>query len=65
MTDPAVAPYGSWRSPIRIDDLVGDNVTLAEPWLDGDDVYWLEGRPAEGGRRVLVRAARRRIGRRT
>ena len=57
MTDPAVAPYGSWRSPIRIDDLVGDNVTLAEPWLDGDDVYWLEGRPAEAGRRVLVRAA--------
>ena len=28
MTDPAVAPYGSWRSPIRIDDLVGDNVRL-------------------------------------
>jgi dipeptidyl aminopeptidase/acylaminoacyl peptidase len=23
--------------------------------LDGDDVYWLEGRPAEGGRNVLVR----------
>jgi dipeptidyl aminopeptidase/acylaminoacyl peptidase len=57
MTEPAVAPYGSWRSPIRIDDLVGDLVTLAEPWLDGDDVYWLEGRPAEAGRRVLVRAA--------
>ena len=57
MTDPAVAPYGSWRSPIRIDDLIGDNVLLAEPWLDGDDVYWLEGRPTEGGRRVLVRAA--------
>jgi dipeptidyl aminopeptidase/acylaminoacyl peptidase len=57
MTDPAVAPYGSWRSPIRIDDLIGDNVLLAEPWLDGDDVYWLEGRPVEGGRRALVRAA--------
>ena len=23
--------------------------------IDGDDVYWLEGRPAEGGRTVLVR----------
>ena len=57
MTDPAVAPYGSWRRPIRIDDLVGDNVTLTEPWLDGDDVFWLEGRPDEGGRRVLVRVA--------
>ena len=30
---------------------------LGEPWIDGDDVYWLEGRPTEGGRRVLVRAA--------
>jgi dipeptidyl aminopeptidase/acylaminoacyl peptidase len=25
--------------------------------LDGDDLYWLEGRPEEGGRNVLVRAA--------
>ena len=48
-------PYGSWPSPIRIDDLVGDVVRLGEPWIDGDDVYWLEGRPAEGGRQVLVR----------
>ena len=57
MTDRTVAPYGAWRSPIRIDDVVGDVVALAEPWIDGDDVFWLEGRPAEGGRRVLVRAA--------
>ena len=57
MTDRTIAPYGSWRSQIRIDDVVGDVVLLGEPWIDGDDVYWLEGRPAEGGRRVLVRAA--------
>ena len=50
-----VAPFGSWVSPIRAEDLVADIVRLAEPWLDGDDVYWLEGRPSEGGRRVLVR----------
>ena len=55
---PTVAPFGSWVSPIRIDDLVADVVGLAEPWIDGDDVYWIEGRPAEGGRRVLVRASR-------
>ncbi|HEY6014458.1 MAG TPA: prolyl oligopeptidase family serine peptidase, partial [Candidatus Limnocylindrales bacterium] len=55
MFDPAVAPYGAWASPIRIDDVVGDLVGLAEPWLDGDEVYWLEARPSEGGRRVLVR----------
>ncbi|MEA2606042.1 MAG: hypothetical protein QOI00_799, partial [Chloroflexota bacterium] len=52
-----VAPYGAWTSPIRIDDVVGEVITLAEPWVDGDDVFWIEGRPAEGGRRVLVRAA--------
>jgi dipeptidyl aminopeptidase/acylaminoacyl peptidase len=57
MADPAIAPYGSWASPIRIDDVVGDLIGLAEPWLDVDDVYWLEARPAEAGRRVLVRQA--------
>jgi dipeptidyl aminopeptidase/acylaminoacyl peptidase len=51
---PAVLPYGSWPSPIRIDDLVGAVVRLSDPWIDGDDVYWIEGRPAEGGRSVLV-----------
>jgi dipeptidyl aminopeptidase/acylaminoacyl peptidase len=57
MSDRTVAPFGAWRSQIRIEDVVGDVVTLAEPWIDSDDIYWLEGRPAEGGRRVLVRAA--------
>jgi dipeptidyl aminopeptidase/acylaminoacyl peptidase len=55
--DPAVAPYGAWTSPIRIDDVVGEVIGLAEPWIDGDETYWLEARPSEGGRRVLVRAA--------
>lgn len=54
---PTVAPYGSWRSHIRIDDVVSDVVRLAEPWIDGDDVFWVEQRPTEGGRHVLVRAA--------
>ena len=55
---PTVAPFGSWASPIRLDDLVADVVDLAEPWLDGDDAYWIEGRPAEAGRCVLVRRSR-------
>ena len=57
MADPAIAPYGAWASPIRIDDVVGDVIGLAEPWLDGDEIYWLEARPSEAGRRVLVRMA--------
>ena len=55
---PTIAPFGSWSSPIRVEDLVADVIRLAEPWVDGDDVYWIEGRPAEAGRRVLVRASR-------
>jgi dipeptidyl aminopeptidase/acylaminoacyl peptidase len=55
VTEPTVAPYGSWRSPIRIDDLVADQIGLHEPWIDGDDLYWLEGRPSEAGRQVLMR----------
>ena len=50
-----VAPFGSWPSPIGIDLLAGTPVALAEPWLDGDDVYWLEGRSAQAGRRTLMR----------
>ena len=53
---PTVAPYGSWRSQIRIDDVVGDVIRLGEPWVDGDDIYWVEQRPVEAGRHVLVRA---------
>ena len=54
-TERTVAPFGSWRSPITIDDVVEQTIQLGEPLLDGDDLYWLEGRPSEGGRRVLVR----------
>jgi dipeptidyl aminopeptidase/acylaminoacyl peptidase len=54
--EPTVAPYGAWPSPIRLDDVVGGVIGLAEPWIDGDDTYWLENRPSEAGRRVLVRS---------
>ena len=50
-----VAPYGSWRSPIDIEMVAGSAIALSEPWLDGDDVYWLESRSAQAGRRTLMR----------
>ena len=50
-------PYGTWPSPIRIEDLLGETVRLGEPWIDGDEIYWIEGRQAEAGRSVLVRRA--------
>ena len=55
--EPTIAPYGSWTSSIRVEDVVGDVIGLVEPWIDGDDTYWIEARPSEGGRRVLVRSA--------
>lgn len=49
------APYGSWKSPISADLIVSGTVQLREISLAGEDTYWLEGRPSEGGRSVLVR----------
>ena len=51
------APYGSWPSPLRIEDVLSDTVRLGEPWIDDDEIYWIESRPAEAGRSVLVRRA--------
>lgn len=49
------APYGSWKSPITSDLIVAQSISLPEVRLDGDAVYWLEGRPQEQGRSVIVR----------
>ena len=57
MTAKTIKPYGEWRSPITTEVLVADSVRLDSVALDGEDVYWLEGRPADGGRYVLVRRA--------
>ena len=50
-----ISPYGSWKSPITTDLIVGESVGLGQIALDGDDVYWVEMRPSEGGRNVVVR----------
>ena len=55
MPQPTVAPFGSWRSPITTELIVGETIGLGAVACDGGDVYWTEARPAEGGRVVLVR----------
>jgi dipeptidyl aminopeptidase/acylaminoacyl peptidase len=50
-----IAPYGSWKSPITSDLIVEGSVGLSQPIFDGDDIYWLELRPKEGGRNVVVK----------
>ncbi len=55
MTQPHVAPYGSWKSPITSDLIVSATVGLGQIALDGADIYWVELRPSEGGRNCIVR----------
>ncbi|MDH3704910.1 MAG: prolyl oligopeptidase family serine peptidase, partial [Acidimicrobiia bacterium] len=50
-----VHPYGAWPSPITARSLVEGAVGIAEVVPDGDDLWWAEARPDEGGRTVLMR----------
>jgi len=57
MADRKILPYGAWRSPITSELIVGEALGLGDIRVDGSDIYWIEGRPSEGGRNVLVRHA--------
>ena len=47
---------GDWDSPIGSADLVRGALRLSAPTIEAGRLYWLEGRPDEGGRQVLMRA---------
>ena len=49
-------PHGSWPSPIDAGGIAAGSLRLSQPRWDGGSLYWIEGRPAEGGRQVLMRA---------
>ena len=51
-----VAPYGTWASPITAEMVSVADIPLSQPWLEDGSVYWLERKPAEGGRSVLMHA---------
>ena len=55
MNDKAIAPYGSWKSPITSELIVADSVSIGDVALHGDDIYWTEMRPADDARNVIVR----------
>jgi dipeptidyl aminopeptidase/acylaminoacyl peptidase len=57
MAEKQIVPYGAWKSPITSSLIVAQSISLMEVRLDGNDIYWLEGRPQERGRYVVVRAA--------
>lgn len=50
-----LSPYGSWKSPISADLVAGGELGLEQVRIDGDDIYWIERRAQEGGRKVIVR----------
>ena len=50
-----VTPYGSWKSPVTADLVATGEIGLEQVGLDGQDIYWIERRPQEGGRKVIVR----------
>lgn len=50
-----VAPYGSWKSPITTDLIISKTIGLMDIRVVDDSVYWLESRPEENGRYVIVR----------
>ena len=52
---PTTAPYGSWKSPITTDLVVAGVIGLGQIALDDEDIYWMEMRPSEGGRMVIVK----------
>jgi dipeptidyl aminopeptidase/acylaminoacyl peptidase len=55
VAEPAIIPYGSWQSPITSDLITSQSIRFFDVLADGDDIYWIESRPTEGGRCVLVK----------
>lgn len=61
MTAAQTLPYGSWPSPISAADVATGTLSLEFPGIvtvldqSAPEIWWLEGRPQEGGRFALVR----------
>jgi dipeptidyl aminopeptidase/acylaminoacyl peptidase len=55
MANDRVLGYGAWRSPITSDLIVAETIGLGQLEVAGGDTYWVESRPAERGRNVIVR----------
>ena len=49
-----IAPYGSWKSPITSELITSGSATLDQLRVCNGTLYWVERRPAEAGRCVIV-----------
>ncbi|MBG0815943.1 prolyl oligopeptidase family serine peptidase [Planomonospora sp. ID82291] len=47
-------PYAAWPSPVSTADVARSGLQLAFPTVLGDEVWWTEDRPAEGGRTTIM-----------
>jgi dipeptidyl aminopeptidase/acylaminoacyl peptidase len=52
---PITAAYATWKSPITAELISSGAITLGLTAIDSENIYWLESRPNEGGRNVLMR----------
>jgi len=56
MTEIKTTSYGSWKSPITSEIIASSSIRLdRQIVLDNDYIYWIETRPKEEGRNVIVR----------
>jgi dipeptidyl aminopeptidase/acylaminoacyl peptidase len=51
----ATTPYGSWSSPVTAQSMAEGGVGTMWPQSVGESLYWVELRPTENGRYVVVR----------
>jgi dipeptidyl aminopeptidase/acylaminoacyl peptidase len=56
VSDPREAAFGTWASSVSAQMLATAAIDLGEPWLENGVAWWLEERPAEEGRAVIVRS---------
>ncbi|MEM7589922.1 MAG: S9 family peptidase [Cyanobacteria bacterium P01_A01_bin.83] len=49
-----ISSFGSWKSPITSDLIVNQTIGIGSIIVNQDNVYWLEKRPQEQGRNVVV-----------
>ncbi|KAJ1918447.1 Esterase lipase thioesterase active site [Mycoemilia scoparia] len=55
--NPTVSKYGSWKSPVKAAEVAAATTSIENPVVDPvvpGKLYWIEGRPHEGGRRTIV-----------
>ena len=51
----SVKPYGAWPSPLSAARVAAGALRFDHLVIDGDALYWVEGRSSEAGRSVVVR----------